>query len=802
MSRPSNSPHATGDSNGPAQPVIVVEDCRANGRDALGSRRATWLAAAIISLATLAVYANSFNGAFVFDDIPWILLDPGVHKLWPLSDVLFSSNPNFVSGRPVVNLTIAVNYALGGTDPRGYHVFNIAVHILAGLTLFGIVRRTLAMPVLRGRFTAAATPLALAVALVWIVHPLQTAAVTYVIQRTEALVGLFYLLTLYCVIRGAESGRSWRWFVAAVAACFLGMGTKEVMVTAPVVVLLYDRTFLSGSFAAAVARRGGLYLAMAATWGVVAWTLMSTGFHTGSTGLSAGGFTPESYALTQPGVIVHYLQLAFWPAGMSLDYGWPAAESLEAVLPPAILITALVGLTIWGLVKNSPLGFLGVWFFAILAPTSSFVPIKDAAFDHRMYLPLAAMVALVVLGGFALWDRFVPRTLGGVSPVRRWAAPIGLLGVAVVGLGGATIARNEVFASAADVWRDVLEKDPNRARAHNNLAAVLIDEGQYAEGIEHCQTALKLTPGYADAENNIGHALALQGNVDEAIPWYQLALEHYPNHHFALVNLAAALVEKKETATAIKLYETYLKDFPQDTKIEYDLAACFRTQGDLVKAAEHFRKSIALDPENIKSRVDLAACLHGQGDVAGAVRQLEAAIRMAPDYAEAHSDLANLLAEQGRVADAIAHFERALSLKPDYASAHHYFAFVLARQRRNVEAVHHWREAVRLEPNEVKYISNLALVLATSSDPMARNGAEAVDLAKRAVKLCKAKPDANVVAVLAAAYAESGDFANAVATARQARELSLAEHQDSLADQLVDRIKLYQSGRPFHEPSG
>ena len=260
MSRPSNSLRATAESNGPAQPVIVVEDCRANVRDALGSRRATWLAAAIIALAALAVYANSFNGAFVFDDIPWILVDPGVHKLWPLTDVLFSSNPNFVSGRPVVNLTIAVNYVLGGTDPRGYHAFNIAIHILAGLTLFGIVRRTLAMPVLRDRFAAAATPLALAVALVWIVHPLQTAAVTYVIQRTEALVGLFYLLTLYCVIRGTESGRSWRWYAAAVAACFLGMGTKEVMVTAPVVVLLYDRTFLSGSFAAALTRRWGLYL--------------------------------------------------------------------------------------------------------------------------------------------------------------------------------------------------------------------------------------------------------------------------------------------------------------------------------------------------------------------------------------------------------------------------------------------------------------------------------------------------------------------------------------------------------------
>jgi tetratricopeptide (TPR) repeat protein len=798
MSRLSNPQRATGESIRPPLPISGEQNI-ANPEASLASRRATWLAAAVLSAAALVVYANSFNGALVFDDIPWIVLDPGVHKLWPLSDVLFSANPNFVSGRPVVNLTIAINYALGGTAPGGYHAVNIAIHILAGLTLFGIVRRTLSMPVLRGRFGAAATPLALAVALVWIVHPLQTAAVTYVIQRTESLVGLFYLLTLYCVIRGADSARAVRWYIAAVVACFLGMATKEVMATAPVVVLLYDRTFVSGSFANAFSRRWSLYLALAATWGIVAWTLLSTGFHTGSTGAGAGGFTPVSYAMTQPGVIVHYLKLAFWPSGMSLDYGWPAAESLEAVLLPAIFVALLFGLTIWALVKNSPLGFLGAWFFSILGPTSSFVPIKDAAFDHRMYLPLAAVAALVVIGGYVLWRRFAVGQSAD-NDLRQWAVPVCLLGGAVIALGCATVARNAIFTSAADVWRDVLEKDPSRARAHNNLAAVLIEEGQYAEGIEHCRTALALTPGYADAENNIGHALALQGKTDEAIPWYERALAHNPDHHFALINLAAALVEKKERQSAIKLYETYLKDYPQDARIEYDLATCFRTEGDLAQAVVHFKKAIALDQENVKARLALAECLHAQGDIAGAVRELEATIHIAPDSATAHNDLANLLVAQGRIADAVDHFERALSLKPDYAAAHHYYAAVLVRQGKNAEAVQHWREAVRLEPKEVQYLSNLSLLLATSADPAARNGAEAVEFAKRAVELAEEKPDANVVAVLAAAYAELGQFENAVTTARQARELAIEQHNNALADQLSDRIKLYESGRPYHEP--
>lgn len=765
MSRPLNPARATSESSNLPPTAIVAEEGIASRQVGGGSPRSIWLAAAIIVLAALAVYANSFNGALVFDDIPWIVLDPGVRKLWPLTDVLFSANPNFVSGRPVVNLTIAVNYVLGGTDPRGYHSVNLAIHILAGLALFGIVRRTLRAPVFGNRFSVAATPLALAVALLWIVHPLQTAAVTYVIQRTEALAGLFYLLTLYCVIRGAESPHPSRWYVAAFWACFLGMGTKEVVATAPVVVLLYDRTFLSGSFAAALARRWGLYAALIATWGIVAWTLLSTGFHTGSTGSGAGGFTPFTYAMTQPGVIVHYLKLAFWPSGMSLDYGWPVADSLEAIVPPAIIVTALLGLTLWGLVKNSPLGFLGVWFFAILAPTSSFVPIRDAAFDHRMYLPLAATVALVVIGGYALWTRLASRTTGTEGLKRFWEVPVCLLGAAVVALGCATVARNAVFNSAADVWRDVLDKDPNRARAHNNLAAILIEEGQYAEAIDHCRTALKLTPGYADAENNIGHALALQGKADEAIPWFKQALEHYRNHYFALINLADALVKKNRTASAIKLYKTLLELDPDNAKVHYDLATCLRIEGNSAAAVEQFQRAVELDP----------------------------------GFVVAHNDLAALLVKEGKSDAAIAHFRRAIELAPNHDNAHYGLGAIYWSRGNPIEAESELREAVRLKPADVDYLSKLAYALATNADPAARNGHEAVELAKRAVELSQAKPDPNIVAILAAAYAEDGNFAQAVATARQARELALTDHQDELTEQLRERIKLYESGRPFHE---
>ena len=192
------------------------------------------------------------------------------------------SHGETVSGRPVLNLSLALNYAVSGCDVRGYHVTNLAIHLAAALLLFGIVRRTL--PRFRGcgggqqlARLQLATPLALAIALLWAVHPLQTESVTYIVQRAESLMGLFYLLTLYCFLRGAGSARAIFWYAGSVLACLLGMATKEVMVSAPLVVLLYDRTFLAGSFREAWRRRWAYYLALAATWLLLAWLVAQTG---------------------------------------------------------------------------------------------------------------------------------------------------------------------------------------------------------------------------------------------------------------------------------------------------------------------------------------------------------------------------------------------------------------------------------------------------------------------------------------------------------------------------------------------
>ncbi len=720
------------------------------------------LALALIALAAIAAYHNSFAGAFIFDDSIWIVENPSIQRLWPIWRVLCPPNAGKIGGRPVVSLTLAVNYALGGTNVWGYHAVNLAIHILAAWALFGVTRRTLISPRLQERFGSAATPLALIVATLWTVHPLQTEAVTYVIQRTEALVGLFYLLTLYCVIRGATSGKAALWYVAATAACLVGMATKEVMATAPVIVLLYDRTFLTDSFREALRRRYGLYLALAATWSVVAGLLISTGFHGGTTGFELQKFTWWSYLLTQPGVIVHYLRLTFWPAGLCFDYGWPAPQTVGEVVVPGVLVTGLLGLTVWALMKRPAWGFLGAWFFVILAPTSSFVPIQDVAFEHRMYLSLAAVVTSLVAGGWFAGEWLVCRGLISLPAMQAVGGSLAVF--AGVALAILTVSRNADYRSDLSIWQDTIDKAPDNERAHLNLGNALIDCGRSDEALAHYRRALELKPDYAEIYYNLGAALASRGQRDEAIAHYQKALEFKPDYVQASYNLGVALT------------------------------GC----GRLDEAVTQFSKALAIKPDFAEARNNLAIALRGCGRLDDAIAQYYWTLAIKPNYAEARNNLGVALTECGRLDEAITQFSSALAIKPDYVDAHNNLGVAQSRREGILKDLAKLRELLRSRPDDLTLLNDTAWVLATNPNASVRSGAEAIELAQRAVQL-SAEREPAVLGTLAAAYAEAGKFSEAVQTAKMAMDLAASQNNAALADVLRTRTKHYQAGSPYRD---
>ena len=262
---------------------------------------------------------------FIFDYNNWIVDNVFI--------VLLADRASLVSaGRHAclrssrARLTSAINYALGGLNVWGYHLANLAVHLLAAWTLFRHHPPTPPRRSFANDSPLAATPLALVAATLWVIHPLQTEAVTYIVQRTESLAGLLYLLTLYCVIRGATSFKATPWYIAAVGSLPAGHGHQgNTGHRAGDRCCSTIAHFWPARFNRHAPTSSAVF-GLAATWVVVAALSISTRFYGGTTGFAVQKFTWWSYLLTQSGVIVRYLQLAFWPAGLCLDYNWPPAH--------------------------------------------------------------------------------------------------------------------------------------------------------------------------------------------------------------------------------------------------------------------------------------------------------------------------------------------------------------------------------------------------------------------------------------------------------------------------------------------
>jgi len=653
----------------------------------------------LVVAAGLLAYHNSFRGPFIFDDTGSIQRNPTIRHLWPAWQALSPPHRGgiTVEGRPLINLSLAINYAFGGTRVQGYHILNLIIHILAGLTLLGIVRRTLLQPRLREQFGTVANELALAVAVLWTVHPLQTESVTYVIERTESLMGLFFLLTLYCFIRGTESPRPRAWYSLCVTACALGMASKEVMIAAPLIVLLYDWVFLASSFRELWRRRTALYVGLAATWLILAALVVTT--PRAATGFGIEGLTPWDYLKTEAGVIVYYLRLCFWPHPLVIDYfDWPIARSLKDCLVPAIVVAGLLGATAWAFRHRPCLAFLGAWFFLILAPTSSFLPsLNEVAAERRMYLPLAAVVTVVVIGIHARAGR---RSL-----------PVFL--VLAVWLGLLTVQRNEDYRSEISIWSDTVAKRPDNARAHTSLGSALTEAGWAPEAIGHLEQALRLKPDYTDAHYNLGLVLARLGRLREAMWHYEQVLRIKPDDVAAHDNLGNALTRSGRIPEATQHYEQVLRIEPDNAAVHYNLGVAFWQEGKIEDAIGQYAQAVRIKPDYAEAHYNLGATLGQVGRIPEAIEHLEQALRVEPDFAEAHYSLAMTLRQVGRIPEAIEHLEHALRVEPDFAEAHYNLGVALEQMGRIEAAIGHYEQALRIKPDYAEARNSLAQLRAT-----------------------------------------------------------------------------------------
>lgn len=662
--------------------------------------RMPWGLLALVIAAGAIVYVNSFPGVFVLDDLPGIVDNASVHDC---------DGAGLRRWRPVTNVTLAFNYAVGGLDVRGYHAVNLIVHLLAACTLFGLVRRTLLLPGTRERFANGASWIAFAIALLWVVHPLQTDSVTYIIQRAGALAGLFALLTLYCVARGAGARRGLGWYAGAILACALGMGSKAVVVTLPAIVLLYDRVFLTASLAEIARRRWALYAGLAATWGVLVWSgvigaILSPGDAGTSVGFGYDGITPLAYLAAEPGVMLHYLRLVVWPAPLAIDYWWQPPASTAAMLVPAIVVLVLLGATVFALRRWPRTGFLGAAFFLLLAPTSSIVPSRDLAFEHRMYLALATVLALIVLG--------VQRFLARPDSARFKPAAVLVLVLVAAGLGAGTVLRNRDYHSTAGMWRSVMEARPENPRAPQNLGTALADEDRLDEAIVAYHRALEFPDFRTTTYLSIAQTQRRAGRIDQAIEAYTLAIEGDPTLTAAQHTLANLLVARGRIPDAIPHFDAVIAQEPDNAEAHADLGRTYAALNDLPSAIRHLERAAELAPENPQVHNNLGGVYALQGRLQQALDHVIEAIRLDPDYREAVENLGRIMV---RAADPEAIVERNRErVNLDAALAltwAHRGDIALSRDLRD-DAISAYKRALEIEPTLEQARSGLAKALA------------------------------------------------------------------------------------------
>jgi len=716
----------------PSRPVMA--DRPAPGRESPWATPACLL---LIIFAACVAYHNSFSGPFVFDDIAAIVDNPSIRHLWPITRVM---RPPLLSagaaGRPLVNLSLAVNYALGGSSVTGYHVVNLLLHVSVALVLFSLALRTLRLPSLKGRFEGKARPIALSLTLLWTVHPLLTESVTSVIQRNELIAGFFYLLTLYFVLRSCDSARKVLWYAWAVAACLLGMASKEVMATAPLMVWFYDRAFLSGSFKQALRQRGLLYLGLAATWPLLGLLVFAYNDRNQTVGFGHG-VTWWAYALTQCWAIVHYLGLALWPQNLVFDYGSQVIKDFALVWPQAAILLVLLTATVYATIRRPQLGFVGCWFFGILAPSSSIVPLTTQTIaEHRMYLPLIPVAALAAIGLFAKASK---------------NAGLGIVALVAALLGWGTVRRNEVYRSALSLWGDTVGKRPGNARALNdfgnaldsagrrsealasydralqlkpdhamayyNKAESLLKMGQTAAAIELFDQALRFSPDYFKALRGKGDALVKAGQGDAAIPLYQQALKLQPDDADAARSLGIALVGAGRGAEAIERFESVLRENPRDARTHSNLGYVYLKLGRAELAVLHLGAAAQLEPDSAEDHGNYAVALDRAGRLTDAIGEYRQVIRLKPDDAVASYTLGNACAHKGDLLQAVAAYQDALKYRPEYPEAHNNLGTVLRRLGRLDEAREHYRLALQYRPDYPQARRNLAALVESEDGP-------------------------------------------------------------------------------------
>ena len=711
-------------------------------------------------------YANTFDASFHFDDESSIIKNHFVRNPGKFIDHLesegvkgFFITPK-IGQRYVSELTFAFNYWLHGLDVTGYHIFNTLVHIINALLLYWLVLLTFRTPYFLGRKTSGDSTaglrdnyIAFFSALLFAVHPIQTQAVTYIVQRYASLAATFCLFSIVMYVKAGiinikgvfgdlETGRKIKfvfYYLMAVISAAISMKTKETAFTLPVVIAMYELMFFKGR----VVRRILFLVPLLLTMLIIPLSVMEidkpVGEIIGDTeraavaasdpvqqgaDISAGGILADTeratrvlsdvsridYLLTQFRVITTYIRLMFLPVNQIIDYDYPVYHSFfnAGVFLSFIFLLAVAGTGAYLFYRhrNSAsyamlISFGIFWFFITLSVESSVIPIVDLIYEHRMYMPSAGLLISFSAFLFMAVEKFRQR-----MPDAERQVIIALLLIAAV-LTAATYMRNNVWKDELALWSDAAEKSPGKPRVHNNLGNVYSSLGRFEEAEKEFKLAMGSGPRSEKMYFNMGIVYASRGLLDKAIEQYRIALKMKPDYPAPYNNLGSIYNDMGLTDKAIENYMSAIKYGYYYAEPHYNLGRIYEEKGLYGKAMAQYRLALKRDENYALAYINLGILYHRQGQADKAMDQFRNAIKAQPDFAKGYYNLGLAYHSGGQFDKALEQYEKAVAFDPGYAEAYNNMGSIFKVRGKIDEAIKHYRIAIKSDPGSANAHNNL-----------------------------------------------------------------------------------------------
>ena len=711
-----------------------------------------------LAIITWAVFGQTLKYDFVnYDDNSYVYENPEIKSGLTLHGISWAFTHVHVGNwHPLTSLAHMLDCQLFGLKAGGHHFTNVALHTLAVILLFLVLRR-MTGSLWRSAFVAA----------IFAVHPLRAESVAWVSELKDVLSGVFFMLTLAGYLHYLRRPTSLFRYLLVILTFALGLMAKPMLVTLPLLLLLLDFWPLR-RFEKVISRENRItwwrrlsvwqrlviekvpLLVLSALSSVATLVAQKQALH------SSEGW-PLSWRINNAFVSVFtYIRQMFWPFRLAAFYPHPQGQTPLWAVALAVGTLFAISYIAFILRRKHPYVFVGWgWFLVMLLPVIGIIQVGwQGHADRYTYLP---HIGLYLLTTWTVSDWASSR------PERCVVAGIVAV-LAVASLSWLSWVQTSYWRDSESLWTHALAVTSGNDVAHSGLGVVLLRRGEVDAAIAHDREALTLRPGNTDARTNLANALFRKGLTEEAIGQYKEALKIVPNENILHGNLGNAFLQAGQTDQAIEQYREFLKTQPEHPEIRYSLA--------------------------------VALLRRGESDAA--IDELREAVKLKPDYTAAYNDLAITLLKRGSIEEAITMWERILTLQPDNAEVHNNLAVALIQKGRSREAIGHWQKTLQLQPEKTGTLLTLAWVLATSTDASVRDGTKAIALSRHAQELLGDK-NLMLFRVVAAAYAEAGRFSEAVAAIRRGVQVATEQHQSDFIDLFQSDLALYEINLPLRD---